>query len=78
MTNPYLAYGLLIQAALEGIKEQRVLPGAADFNLFRADEETLKQFQILPESLAEAKKLAGASTFVRSHLPEELLEIYLK
>ena len=77
MTNPYLAYTLMIYAALDGISNKMVPPEAADFNLFSADPETLKQFRSLPETITEARKLAGESAFIKAHVPKEILDIYL-
>lgn len=76
MTNPYLAYALLIYAALDGIQNRKVPPEAADFNLFNADEETLKQFRSLPETLEEAKLSAKNSDFIKAHVPKEIITIY--
>ncbi len=74
--NPYLAYALLIYAALDGIKRKLPLPEAADFNLFKADEQILKNYKSLPLSYGEACEAAKASDFVKTHIPAEILEIY--
>jgi len=37
-----------------------------------------KDFDTLPESLAQAKKLAADSSFVKAHLPQRLIDIYCK
>ena len=74
--NPYLAFSILIYAALEGITQKTELPPAADINFFRADEEEIKGFRKLPVCLADARKIAGASAFIRAHLPEEVVRIY--
>ena len=76
--NPYLAYALLIYAGLDGIKNNLYLPPVADFDLFSADESVTKDFDTLPESLAQAKKLAADSSFVKAHLPQRLIDIYCK
>lgn len=78
MTNPYLAFALLIYAALDGIQNRLSLQSKTDLNLFSADEETLSKFRKLPQSLKEAANEAGNSEFVRSHLPESLIDIYCK
>lgn len=77
-TNPYLAYALLIYAGLYGIENKLDLPQTADINFYKADEETVKQFKKLPDSLAEAKTLALGSKFVAEHLPESIISIYCK
>lgn len=76
--NPYLAYMLLIHAALDGIRNKLPLSEPADFNLFRADAQTLKQFKTLPLSYGEACEAAMNSDFIRSHIPASLLDIYCK
>lgn len=74
--NPYLAFSILIYAALEGITQKTELPPAADINFFRANEEEIKGFRKLPGCLADARKIAGASAFIKAHLPEEVVRIY--
>ena len=74
--NPYLAFALLIQAAMAGIEQKTELPPAADINLFTADLETLTRFRRLPGSLTEAKQTAKDSDFIRSLLPAEVIEAY--
>ena len=74
--NPYIAFALVIYAALEGLKNKTELMPAADLNLFHADEETLKQFQRIPQTLEEACTIAGDSDFIKEHIPEKVLQIY--
>lgn len=74
--NPYLAFALLIYAALDGIRNKLAPPESADFNLFTADAETLKKYDRLPRNLEEAKTAAGKSEFVRTYLPKSLIDGY--
>lgn len=74
--NPYLAFALLIHAALDGIEAGLPLPDPADLNLFTADDHTLTQFKRLPASRSEAARLAQNSSFVRKHLPKTLIDAY--
>lgn len=78
MTNPYLAFTLLIYAAMEGIESRAELQEAANINLFEAKQETLDKFKHLPESLKEANDIAKKSEFVNKHLPESLIAWYCK
>lgn len=64
--NPYLAYALIIAAAMEGIHDQAVLRRAG---------ETAEP---LPRSLAEAIRLAESSDFLPAVLPECALSRYLE
>ena len=78
MTNPYLAYALLIYAGLYGIENKLDLPPAADVNFFKADRSIQKQYQELPETLEMAKKIASDSEFVAKYLPESIINIYCR
>jgi len=74
--NPYIAFALIIRAALEGIKNKTLLCPPADFNLYNADEETLSRYKKLPSSVEEATSAALGSEFIRKNLPESMLNIY--
>ena len=74
--NPYIAFALLIHAGLDGIEEELPLPPSADFNLFTASEDTLRDFRRLPMSLSAANAAARGSDFVRKHLPEAMIAVY--
>lgn len=74
--NPYLAYTLLIYAALDGIKNKMPLQESADLNLFTADDETLRRFEALPQNLSEAAARAADSAFIAGHLPEMMIRAY--
>lgn len=63
--NVYLAFTLLIHAALDGIKSNLEPPAETAENLFGQKKAALKT---LPKSLAEAKKLASQSDFVKKAL----------
>lgn len=76
--NPYIAYTLLIYAGLYGIRNALELPMASNVNLFTADQQTLSQYKLLPQSLSSAAKQALASDFIRDHLPEPLIRAYCK
>ena len=74
--NPYLAFTLMIYAALQGIEEKLILPEPANINLFKADPKTLSRFQRLPENIQEAREIAENSGFIRAHVPSRILDIY--
>ena len=76
MANPYLAFALLIRAGLDGIQKRLLPPEESNVNLFTADHETLSRFAVLPQSLTAAARQAGASGFIRAHLPEALIRCY--
>ncbi len=73
MANPYIAFALIINAALYGIENNLALPSEMDL----AHANNLDSVEKLPTSLAEAKEITFKSEFVRSALPEALID-YLK
>ncbi len=73
MTNPYLAYALLIYAGLDGIKRQLTLQPATNLNLFTAGLAETEGLETLPSSLAEAVEIARKSEFLSSILPANFL-----
>ena len=73
MANPYIAFALIINAALFGIENNLSLPAAMDM----ANSDNQDSIEKLPTSLAEAKKITFNSEFVRNALPEALID-YLK
>lgn len=76
MTNPYIAYTLLIYAGLYGIEEKLELPPATDINLYTAPADVLNKYTHLPTSLEEAKRISKNSTFINSILPQQIVEAY--
>lgn len=74
--NPYLAFALLIDASLEGIRERLVLPAASDCNWYEAALDVRAANQTLPASLAQARQMAGDSSFLQAHLPQSVLRAY--
>ena len=76
--NPYIAFALMIYSGLYGIQNEVDLPYVADFNLYTADEETLAKFELLPQSLSEAKEAAAKSEFIKQFIPQRIFDIYCK
>ncbi|MBR3398063.1 MAG: glutamine synthetase [Lachnospiraceae bacterium] len=74
--NPYLAFALIIYAALDGIKNRTPLPAAVDLNLFTAEGSVCDRLEKLPLSLEEAVSTAASGTFLKEHLPGRILSIY--
>lgn len=70
--NPYLAYALVIFAGLDGVKRKLLPPEPLNVNMYTAGPEITDALETLPGSLAEARKLARESEFIRSVLPEGL------
>ena len=74
--NTYLAFALMIYASLYGIQNKLELQDPADINLYKADGDTLANFEQLPENLKSACALANNSDFIKKHIPGAILEIY--
>ena len=74
--NPYLAFALLIRAALEGIGNKAELSPACDVNLFACEDEDVKGLKKLPVNASEARAAAAKSDFVKSVLPPEIIKAY--
>ena len=66
LSNPYLAYALLIYAGLYGIEKKLALP-----------EEMDSDTAYLPKSRKEAIKFAETSDFIKSILPKAVVDKYL-
>ena len=78
LANPYLAFALMIDAALEGIQNHLSPKAGEDRNLYLTDLDAVSSLKKLPDSLGKARHLAAESAFIREHIPAELLEAYLK
>lgn len=73
LANTFLSYTLLIYAGLDGIEKHMTCMEPTSLNLFKETGE----FDVLPQSLKEAKKLAKNSDFVKKYVPENILKAYL-
>ena len=77
MANPYIAFALIIKAALYGIENGLKLPNPVDVSDLDKDSTLSKNTDKLPKSLKEAKSITLDSDFVKSSLNNGILE-YLK
>ena len=78
LSNPYLAFSLIIYSAIDGIKNKLELPKPCDKNLFTINKEELKNYEKLPSSLKEAAQIAEKSNFVKTFIPDSILAAYCK
>ncbi len=76
-TNPYLAFALLIYAGLHGIKNNLPVPEEAKFNLYKASDDMLKKYDVLPKTLDKAVRVASESAFIKEYIPSSIMDIYL-
>ena len=77
MANPYVAFALIIKAALYGIENGLKLPDPVDVSDLDKDSTLSKSTDKLPKSLKEAKSITLGSDFVKDSLNNGILE-YLK
>ena len=75
--NPYLAFALIIYAALDGIKRRTRLPRPCTVNLYTAAPNVTEKYTTLPATLDHAKQVAKASPFIKKALPSMILAAYL-
>ena len=78
LANPYLSFALLIHAGLYGINNRLALPDPVNENLQNADPEIIRNLRKLPETLKEAASLANSSSFVKSLIPQSIIDTYSK
>lgn len=72
--NPYIAFALLIWAALRGISRNKETDTPADINVYEAGET--QNLTKLPESIEEARRAALSDDFIKSYIPKSILDIY--
>jgi len=65
-SNPYIAFALIIYAAIDGIKNNLQPPAPVEDNLFTAGKEC--KLEILPDTFDSAKALAENSDFIKGIL----------
>lgn len=75
-TNPYLAFGLLIHAGVDGVLQKMTLPGADQGNTLMSLQNANAALEALPASLEEAAALARSSEFVKTHVHQRILDEY--
>ena len=76
--NPYIAFTLLIAAALDGIKNKLNPPEATQENLLNAEKSVTDSLKTLPLSFENAYTIAQKSEFVKSALGENLFTSVLE
>ena len=71
--NLYVAYALLIYAALDGIEKGLLPPEPLNINLYTAEKEITDTLEALPDTYEKSLELARSSEFIKAHIPEEFL-----
>ena len=74
--NPYIAYSLMIYAALEGIESRELPCEPSNVNLYAISTDEDKHRKKLPATLREARSLSSASDFIKNILPKTIIDTY--
>jgi glutamine synthetase len=77
--NPYLAFAVMLNAGLDGIKHNLQPPDPVEENIYELDHQSRieKNIQLLPTSLAEAIDALKNDSLLRDTLGEHLFERYV-
>ena len=75
--NPYIAFTLLIHAALDGIQNKLEVPESTEKNLFE-EENCSANLKKLPDTIEEAKSKASETDFVKNILGESFFSTFIK
>ena len=75
--NPYLAYALIMQAGLEGIAETCPLSPPINSDLSRPDERAAGLDRLPGSCPGGSRPGLAPGVFIRSCLPQELIDRYL-
>jgi glutamine synthetase len=77
--NPYLAFAVMLQAGMDGIKNNLTPAEPVEENVYQLDGESLakKNIRVLPTSLQEALDELKKDKLIRDVLGEHLFEKYL-
>ena len=78
MANPYLAYALLMEAGLDGLRRGLQPPATTNHNLFVAGREITSALETLPGSLSEAQACAEGSSWLPTVLAREVIDGYCR
>ena len=74
--NPYLAFALMIGAAVDGIENREALPPSTDRDVLFMTAEEQRAFTLLPDSIDKARACAHDSAFIGANLPESVVKAY--
>ncbi len=78
--NPYLAFAVLLQAGLEGIRKDLTPPPPVEVNVYKLTDQQRKDMKIetLPGSLLEAIQNAEKSEIVKKALGEHIFHNFIE
>ena len=74
--NPYLAFALMIYAALDGIGNDCPLQPSTDKDIRLTGTDGQNKTELLPDTVAKAQKAAMDSDFIKRYLPDSIIKAY--
>ena len=74
--NPYLAFALMIYAAVDGIENRTALQPSTDKDILFMAAEEQKAYRLLPNSVDKARNAAADNGFIREHVPDSVIKAY--
>ena len=74
--NPYLAFALMIGAAVDGIENKEEIPPSTDRDVLFMTSEEQRAFTLLPDTIDKARSCAYDSAFIGANLPESIVKAY--
>ena len=75
--NPYLAFAIMLQAGLDGIRRGLTPPAPAEEDLFQLDEPALEAWEMLPGSLGEALLELESDPLMREALGDHVYQRFV-
>jgi glutamine synthetase len=75
--NPYLAFAVMLKAGLDGIKQNMVLPEAAEEDLYQVDPRA-RQLETLPGSLGDALDALQRDDVIVDALGQHVLQRFVE
>ncbi len=75
--NPYLAFAMVIQAGLEGVRNKEELPPPLDISARKLTEAEKAKYDTLPESLEEAVAIAKNSSFLQNGVRKDIANHFI-
>ena len=74
--NPYLAFALMIYAAVDGIENNDPLPPSTDTQQQYLSSSEQNAAELLPDTLVRAQSAALNSDFIKRFIPESIIKAY--
>ena len=74
--NPYLAFALMIYAAVDGIENNDPLPPSTDTQQQYLSSSEQNAAELLPDTIARAQNAALNSDFIKRFIPESIIKAY--